>query len=216
MEEQPREKEDRFTVDITTEPYKKLASYAARITALLDDPALKNRQDVTGCLDELIGSIYSLIHAAREEFEDRTNKPKAYGPILTRAQDLSKGEVRTAGKWMAGFHVNSSTYRTAAVHNRLLKIITGVNTDKIKELDDEAGAKYKQWAGGQQWKRDQLKKVSEEANHLKHTDEGIFSKRGLTYHRGLEPTRQEEREGVSDGGNAGNPAESPAKDESLQ
>ena len=83
---------------------------------------------------------------------------------------------------MAGFHVNSSTYRTAAVHNRLLKIITGVNTDKIKELDDEAGAKYKQWAGGQQWKRDQLKKVSEEANHLKHTDEGIFSKRGLTYH----------------------------------
>ena len=39
---------------------------------------------------------------------------------------------------MAGYHLKNGIYRTAAVHHRLLKIITGNNSATIQALEEEA------------------------------------------------------------------------------
>ena len=60
-------------------------------------------------------------------------------------------------------------------------MITGINTTKMQDLDDAAAKAHLAWTG-QSWKRAQLQKVDAEANDLKHTNAGIYSKRRLTYH----------------------------------
>ena len=71
-----------FTVDTTKDPFDKLTRYAERITTLLRDPWVKTNPDVLGSLDELLGSVYSLIIAKYLDYQDRIGKPKDYGPIL--------------------------------------------------------------------------------------------------------------------------------------
>ena len=170
-----------FTVDTTKDPFDKLTRYAERITTLLRDPWVKTNPDVLGSLDELLGSVYSLIIAKYLDYQDRIGKPKDYGPILTRAQQVSKGHIRVDGKWMAGYYMNSSTYRTASVYHRLLKIINNVplkDRKVVPELLPPTHQLYKQWTG-KAWDNKQLTEVHNECNDLKHTKEGLQSSRGL-------------------------------------
>jgi hypothetical protein len=171
------------TLDKQHKDYQRLMRYAARIAALLQHRGVKTDDELKGSLDELLGSVYSLVISRQLEYDDRIDKPKDDQPILDRAQQLGKGEIRMDGKWMAGYYMNSSTYRTASVHHRILKIITG--KDGRADAEKDIRLDYPTWTGGKVWNADNLDKVRREANDLKHTEEGLYPSRGLTYEQAL-------------------------------
>jgi len=44
--------------------------------------------------------------------------------VQIRAEQVSNGQIRLDGAWMAGFHFNSGIMRLSAVYHRLLRVIT--------------------------------------------------------------------------------------------
>jgi hypothetical protein len=183
--EEQEVKHETFTVPTDKYPYDQLASYAQRVVVLLEDPVVHKNDDMKSALDELIGSIHSLMMSHKLKYEDRIKKKKEDKVILDRAKALGQGTVRTDGKWIAGYFMNSSTYRTSSVYHRVLKIATGEGIDDLKVLVHKAAAAYKKWTGGKQWSRDHLERVRLEANDLKHAEPGLYQGRKLWHEYGV-------------------------------
>src|SRR6266850_2464026 len=164
-----------------TDPYDKLTSYARRVKTLLNNPLVYAEKDVKGSLDELLGSICSLMIAKHLGYKDRITAPKSLKLIQQEAEALSNADVPLDGVWIAGYYMNSATYRTASVYHRFLTIINGVPQNKIKyvgELLPATEQNYKKRTGGA-WNHTNLDIVHEESIKLKHKNEGVHSGRGL-------------------------------------
>jgi hypothetical protein len=182
-EEKP--KHETFTLPVKDYPYDRLSSYAQRIVTLFKDPVIQQSDEMKSALDELLGSIYSLVTAKKLKYEDRIKTKKEDRVILDVAKELSEGTVRTDGKWVAGYFMNSGTYRTASVYHRVLKITTGKDLDDLKRLVPIAAAAYKTWTSGKQWPRTELDRVRLEANSLKHDGQSLYPGRTLWHQHGI-------------------------------
>jgi hypothetical protein len=185
MEPEEKVPHETFQVVVKDYPYERLSSYAQRTVTLLEDPVIQKNDEMKSALDELLGSIYSLTIAHKLKYEDRIKKKKEDRVILNVAKELSEGTVRTDGKWVAGYFMNSGTYRTSSVYHRVLKIATGEDIEDLTKLAAKAGAAYKQWTNGKQWPKDELERVRREANSLKHEEEGLYPGRELWHVHGV-------------------------------
>ena len=129
-----------------------LAKTASRIAVLLKLPRAQTNPDLFGCLDDFLGAIYALIFAKQCDFKDRVAIPIELDKVVKRAEQLAAGDVRTDGKWMAGFHFNSALFRMAAAYHRALKVVVG--KPKTKEyapaLQPQVAKRYLQWTS-QAW-----------------------------------------------------------------
>lgn len=156
---------------------------AARIAQLL---ALKPpiKESLQGCLDDLLGAVYSLTYALHHRFSSRpqTLSQQDIANVLLRARKMSSSKLRTNGKWTAGFFFNNALFRTAAVYHRSLKIVTG-NEDTKKYVDDlEPDAQERYHAIRQApWVNQRVRKVHGEVNNLKHTSAGILGGRSVQF-----------------------------------
>ena len=76
----------------------------------------------------------------------------------------------------AGFYFNNALFRLAAVYHRSLKVVTG-NEEKsdvyVKALLTEAQKRFEK-ARQRSWDNDNIGKIYNEVNGLKHTARGVF------------------------------------------
>jgi len=117
--------------------------YAERISTLLKSPVVAKNSDLEACLDDLLGALYALVFAEQAGFVHRVDRPIEISAVITRAEQVSKGEVRVDGKWIAGFHFNSALYRISATYHRTLKLVIGKDGD-IGTLRPNAEELYSQ------------------------------------------------------------------------
>ena len=164
--------------------FQELQLQAARIADLMSLSPLQARQSLMGCLDDLLGAVYSLMYAAHRGYSDRPQALNAHDlqNVLIRARDMSNGKVRTEGKWTAGFYFNNALFRLAAVYHRALKIVTGNENSglNVNDLIVQAKTKFRQ-ARKQDWSNTKTHHIHREVNNLKHTAEGIFQGRNVTF-----------------------------------
>jgi hypothetical protein len=160
---------------------KTLFDFAGRIAALLQDQKVLSNEALTACVDDLLGSVYTLIFALHHDFDDRPNRlaPKDINAVLVRAQHISQGKVRNDGKWTAGFYFSNALFRIAAVYHRVLKVFTGRDDLTVGNLSPIAktlcGNRNKTWADAN------LVLVHKEVNHLKHAEDGIIGGRKVSF-----------------------------------
>jgi hypothetical protein len=121
------------TIDLKDPVYGALAGYAGRIATSLTDARAQADANLAGSLDDFLGVIYSLVQSKQHGFADRTGAIEIKA-VEKRAKRISVGEVRTDGKWIAGFYFNNALFRTAAVYHRILKIATGKKTGYMPDL----------------------------------------------------------------------------------
>src|SRR6266852_8279589 len=105
--------------------YAALTNVAGRLGSLTRDVHLQSDANVLRSLDDLLGAVYALMLARLNQFEDRPDRPPELQPVITRAEQLERGEIRVSGKWIAGWYFNSALFRIAAVYHRLLKVVSG-------------------------------------------------------------------------------------------
>lgn len=169
-------------IDLSDGTYQVLAAFAAKVAELLNNPTIQSNQNAVGVLDDLLGSIYSLILARHYNFDDRTDKPIEIGVVQTRASQIQRGDVRIDGKWIAGWHFNSALFRIAAVYHRLLKMSAGQpqTRDSAWTLLPRVEALYQEWRKDK-WTSDHVQAIHDEVNVLKHTPRGVHSARTVTF-----------------------------------
>jgi hypothetical protein len=177
----------RITYKLTEDLYQTLTGFGGRISELLNNSEIIKDKDAIGLLDDLLGAVYSLIHAKYYDFEDRTDKSIEIDVLQKRASQIQNGDVRTDGKWIAGWHFNSALFRIAAVYHRLLKLTDG-NTKTKKEyvstLLGRVKPRYKR-VKGVDWSSVRTHAIHEEVNTLKHTPQGVYSARKATFEDAL-------------------------------
>jgi len=76
-----------------------LARAARRIAVLLGSSKVQASQEIRGCLDDLLGGVYALVFATKEQYAHRVSKPPEDDKILIRANQPAEGQARTDGKW---------------------------------------------------------------------------------------------------------------------
>ena len=166
--------------------YGQLAGFSGRLSKLLGHRTTQTDRAVQGTLDEFLGALYALKFAQIQGFADRPVGNDIELKVLKdRSAALANGDVRTDGKWIAGFHFNSALLRLSAVYHRSLKVVTG-NIGKGKmdipplltELDDPS--RFPKWAG-HAWSRANVARVHREVNKFKHTAEGLNAGRDVPY-----------------------------------
>jgi hypothetical protein len=99
-----------LTLDLGDPTYGALSSYAGRIGKLLTAPAVRANPDLAGSHDDFLGAVYALIQAKKLDFADRAG-PIEIAAVEKRAQKIATGNVRTDGKWVAGFYFNNALFR---------------------------------------------------------------------------------------------------------
>lgn len=143
---------------------------AQRVLHLLTLPSTADREDLRDCLDLLLGALYALALAHNEGYEHRL-APTEPATIRRRAEQLVSASIRTDGKWIAGFHLNSAMLRLSAVADRILKIVLPKLGEKsFKKRSNEAEKKYG-------WKNESIRAIHLQANNLKHDAIGTHSGR---------------------------------------
>lgn len=167
---------------LTADLYQTVTAFGGRIAELLNDSEIIKDKNAVGLLDDLLGAVYCLIHAKYHDFEDRTDKQIEINVVQIRATQIQSGNVRTDGKWIAGWHFNSALFRIAAVYHRLLKLIDNnpANKEYISTLLPKAKTQYKQLKGVD-WSSVRTEAIHNEVNTLKHTTQGIYSARKATF-----------------------------------
>jgi hypothetical protein len=171
---EPAVKENSFLrLDLTAPTHAALSNYAGRIAKLLTAPAVQANPDLAGSLDDFLGAVYALIQAHAHGFADRAG-PIEITAVQKRAQKIAVGQVRTDGKWIAGFYFNNALFRTAAIYHRVLKIVVGEKA-YVPVLVIKAQALYPQWT------HSKLDTVHDQVNDLKHTPRGVYEQRTVTY-----------------------------------
>ncbi len=162
-------------IDLHDPAFAELGKFADRIATPLESPTVK-LTDMPACLDDLLGVVYALIFARQQGFVNRSSIPIEVDKVVVRAQDVAKGRVRVDGKWMAGFHFNSAIYRLAAVYDRVLRVVVcGGEKERVGSLRDKAKERYSGWNS------DQLDRINEQVNTLKHRPPGVFEGRKAVY-----------------------------------
>ena len=116
-------------VDTKNQTFRDVSLYAERIATLLKSPVVAKNSDLEACLDDLLGALYALVFAKQAGFVHRVDRPIEISAVITHAEQVSKGEVRVDGKWIAGFHFNSALYRISATYHRTLKLVIGKDGD---------------------------------------------------------------------------------------
>jgi|ERR1022692_1157430 hypothetical protein len=154
--------------------YKALFGFSGRIGKLLNVPAVQGNADLAGSLDDFLGAVYALIQTKHHHFADREGRPIDIKHVAQRAAQIAKGRVRTTGQWIAGFYFNNALFRTAAVYDRVLKIVVG-KAAKVDKLRREAQILYPHWTCSK------LGLVNSQVNDLKHTPRGVHDQRTVTY-----------------------------------
>jgi hypothetical protein len=162
-------------LDITDAAFKGIFSYAHRMANLLNSQKAKASPGLIASLDDCLGAVYALIYAKQKGFRDRPNQGIEVSAVITRAEQVAKGEVRTDGMWMAGFHFNSALFRMSSTYDRFLKIVTGKggNVGTLRILAEEL---YKRWTG-ESWKNENIRAIHGQVTDLKHNPEGIYASR---------------------------------------
>ena len=158
--------------------YKRLEDFGRRLVLLLDHGLVQKTDPVKAAIDDLLGAVYSLIHAKQQDFQERTGKTQ-YGVVRTRAQQIQLGIARTDGRWIAGWHFNSALYRLSAVYHRLLKSVTGDYEQVVADLLPKAEFCYCKWTRNR-WTNSHIGRIHQEVNLLKHDKHGIYSGRRAT------------------------------------
>jgi hypothetical protein len=167
----------------------KLTALAGRIAQLLGSkPPVK--ESLQACLDDLLGTVYSLMYAKHYEFVSRPQAlgQKDIGNVLIRARKMAASKLRTEGKWTAGFYFNNALFRTAAVYHRSLKILTGNEQTKnvyVDQLEPDAMNRYRD-ARNARWANKSVRKVHSEVNDLKHDSSGIMDGRNVVFVTAIE------------------------------
>jgi hypothetical protein len=162
-------------IDLTNSTNAALAQSADRIATLLRSPVAKNNPDLSGSLDDFLGAVYALIFAREGNFTHRSDRPIDITAVEKRAKQVAVGQVRTDGKWMAGFHFNSALFRLSAAYHRILKIVTNKKGD-VGILRPAAENVYRH-VKGSDWCSDNIRAVHGQVTDLKHTPKGTFSAR---------------------------------------
>lgn len=160
-----------------------LMELSQRIAVLLESPGVKASQYLQASLDDMLGAVYSLMLAKHYDYSERPKgSPPEIQAVINRAKDMAAGKVRTDGKWTAGFYLNNALFRVSAVYHRILKIVAARQTDQVyvRDLLPEAEARY-QSATGRPWNYTNVKEIHEEVNTLKHTADGVYGGRQVTF-----------------------------------
>jgi hypothetical protein len=169
------------SLDLNDPAEARLASCARRIGQLLKSPAAAANADVESSLDDFLGAVYALIRAKHENFQDRPERPIAIKPVAQRAARIEAGNIKTDGRWIAGFYFNNALFRTAAVYHRILKVATGA-AGYVPALQAAGLASYPNWNSIR------LFKVHSQVNELKHEPQGVYHGRLVTYEDALTAT----------------------------
>jgi hypothetical protein len=128
-------------------------------------------------IDYLLGALHSLHRAHALDFEDRPAAPPACQSLLSVAASLDGlREVQ----WLAGYYFNSALARIAAVFHRGLKIKHHQIRSRLSlgQIDPDRR------------NREELWKVHEQVNDLKHDAPGSFEGREVTFAEALKATEQ--------------------------
>ncbi len=177
----------RFFTKVSTDNSNKmdeLQLLAKRIAEQLSKHATKPGH--SACLDDLLGAVYSLFYAARHGYEDRTSKSLSNEDmkhVIVRANDMAHGKVREDGKWTAGFYFNNALFRLAAIYHRELKLLTNTDSHKddgLKKLVLQVHERYES-KRETKWKNCNLEKIHLAINKLKHSPNGAYHGRDVTF-----------------------------------
>jgi hypothetical protein len=156
---------------------------AGRIRTLFESQLVQSSASMQASLDDLLGAVYSLVYARNHDYDDRQHAldPKDIQAVSVRALDISKGKVRTEGKWTAGFYFNNALFRIAAIYHRALKIATEKETegDYVGALLPEVERKHPKW------KNANLMKIHRQVNDLKHTADGVYQGRDVKFNEAV-------------------------------
>ncbi len=160
-------------VDLNDPTFKALGHTAARITPLLTLAHTRTDKDMIAVMDDLLGAVYALIDAHKLGFKGKGSESD-YAAIDRRSTQVSIGEVKRDGNWMAGFHFNSGMFRISAVYARLVIRFGG----KPREQDAraEADRKFLAKTNGA-WVHKEADDIRVEVNTLKHEVGGVFGGR---------------------------------------
>jgi hypothetical protein len=164
-----------------------LRSLACRLRPLIE---AAQRDDVRDPLDYLLGALHALFRAQQLGFIDRRGPLDATywtGP-LTRVRYMEAGEIRTDGKWLAGFYFNAALARIAAAFERIVTVVECLTRGKRqsgkfwKRLE---GLSWGRWRdpdfvlpSGQPSK---AYSVYAEVNFLKHVPSGCAPGRNVSF-----------------------------------
>lgn len=168
-------RENMRQIDLADPTYAALSQSAGRIAILLKSPFAKKNPNMSGSLDDFLGAVYALIFAKEANFTDRPDRSIEIAAVEKRAEQLARGQVRTDGKWIAGFHFNSALFRTSAAYHRILQTVTAKQGD-VGTLRPIAEKIYHQLKGSD-WRNDNIRAVHGQVTDLKHTPQGTFSGR---------------------------------------
>jgi hypothetical protein len=102
---------------------------------------------------------------------------------------MNSCDVRTDGKWTAGYYFNGALFRLASVYHRALQIVVGTQGERFGILLRKTQVWFKA-SKGSEWSSLALKKVSDEVNGLKHTPEGIFTGRNVAFEDAVQATEE--------------------------
>jgi hypothetical protein len=158
-----------------------------RVGELLICAMCRDDQPVQACLDDLLGAVYSLFYAVHFGFDSRPMplEPDNMQSVLDRANDMANCEVRTAGKWAAGFYLNNALFRIDAVYHRAIETVTGKSDEKFPKLLACAEERFKKWRGSD-WQSSKLREINCEVIRLKHRKSGLIAGRKVDLEGALE------------------------------
>ncbi len=162
-------------VDISEPVYGALCGYAGKINGLLATPLVQANLKLAASLDDLLGAVYALIQANQLGFANRTNRATSICAVEALARQIATGDVEVDKRWLAGFYFNNALFRIAAVCHRVLQIVLTGKDAGVNKYRAKAEGLYQGWTGGK------LSMVHGEVITLKHTPEGVFSGRTVTY-----------------------------------
>jgi hypothetical protein len=167
-------------LDLSDPTNRDLAGLGRRLDTLLNKPRVLTDDDIAGTLDEFLGALHALILARIQGFVERMPGTPIEIPVLRiRSAQIASGRLRLDGKWMAGFHFNSALLRLAAVYHRGLKILTG-RVGYVSPLFKNLDPIYRGWTG-HPWSNTNIHRLHGEVNDLKHTPQGLYGGRNVTY-----------------------------------
>jgi hypothetical protein len=167
-------------LDLSDPTNRDLAGLGHRLDTLLNKPRVLTDDDIAGTLDEFLGALQALILARVQGFVNRMPGTPIEIPVLRiRSAQIASGKVRLDGKWMAGFHFNSALLRLAAVYHRGLRILTG-SVGYVGPLLKKLDPIYTGWTR-HSWSNTNINRLHGEVNDLKHTPQGLYGGRNVTY-----------------------------------
>lgn len=144
-----------------------LSGSARRVADLLNRVAANPGSPIVAPLDDLLGALYCLVFALDNGFKGKAGASELK-PVIDRANQIAKGEIKDDGNWMAGFHFNSAMFRISAILDRLPKALAGSHEGAVAAYSAKRG---------QTWSNKKAHAIRTEVNTVKHDDVGLWAGR---------------------------------------